>query len=130
MSGYTKTTALRNTITAQLRTVQGAVYYQNAADDAIWPYKVFDLRTVNLGDSTRDDLTLTVDVWDFAKDPKRAEAIADNIEALFNVANLPQETILPTFFRESRNTIDDPEKQIKHIQLTFLIQNYEREVQV
>ena len=45
-------------------------------------------------------------------------------EALFNDANLPQPTILPTFFRESRYPVEEDEKDHQHIQLHFLVELY------
>ena len=90
------------------------------------PYKTFELSRALLGDLARDDIDLCVDVWDRHPDSKRADEIADAIEALFNAENLPQETILPTFFRDTRYPVDDEDKTIQHVQLHFIIQNYTR----
>lgn len=119
-----KTADLRKLITAQLNTLTGATYYRRAPADAVHPYKTFSLSRVDLGDLARDDYTLTVDIWDHASDAKAVELIADAMEDLFNAANLPQDTILPTFFRESRYPVDDPDKDIQHLQLTFIVQLY------
>lgn len=120
-----KTAALRKLITSQLNTVLGETYYLHASADASYPYKTFEFFRVSLGDLERDDIDLCVDVWDIAADPKRVDEIADQIETLFNASNLPQETILPTFFRESRYPVADDDKTIQHIQLHFTVQNYE-----
>lgn len=120
-----KTTDLRKAIKAELDLTQGATYYRRAPADATMPYKVFDLRTINLGDTSRDDISLDVDIWDLSKDPKSVEDIADAIESLLNGLNLPQATVLPTFYRETRAMVDDPDKNIQHILLTFTVQNYE-----
>lgn len=119
-----KTADLRKLITAQLNTVPGATYYRNAAADATYPYKTFELSRANLGDLARDDIDLCVDVWDHGADTKAVDLIADSIEDLFNAVNLPQETILPTFFRDSRYPVKEEDKTIQHIQLHFLVQNY------
>lgn len=84
------------------------------------------MSSVNISDSARDDISLEVDLWDNATDPANIEALADEIEQIFNVANLPQEKILPTFFRESRVKSRTGNRNIQHIVLTFTIQNYER----
>ena len=120
-----KTTDLRKVITTELNKAQGSTYYRRAPDNASFPYKVFTLQNVSLGDLSRDDFSLVVDVWDRAADPKTAERIADRIEAILNAVNLPQNTIFPTFFRDSRLVIDDDDKDIQRIQLSFLIQMYE-----
>lgn len=90
----------------------------------MFPYKTFTLSRVDLNDSARDDFELIVDVWDHASDPKTVDAIADACEDLFNNQNLPQASILPTFYRASRFPVDDPNKEIQHVQLSFLIELY------
>lgn len=120
-----KTADLRKLITAQLNTTAGATYYLTAPDDADYPYKTFELSRIALGDLARDDVDLCIDLWDKHTDTKRIDEIADRLEDLFNAANLPQETILPTFFRESRYPVIDEDKTIKHIQMHFTVQNYE-----
>lgn len=122
-----KTLALRKLIKAKLDEVQGETHHRRAPEDAAYPYKTFILNRVNLGDLSRDDFDLQVDIWDRAADPKQIEEIADQLETLFNAANLPQATIYPTFYREGRITVDDPDKDIQHLLLTFIIQLYEVE---
>lgn len=121
-----KTKTLRKLITEKLRTVQGGVYHRIAPKDAAYPYKVFKLSDVSYTDA-RDDLELEVDIWDRSLDPKTAEDIADEIEVLFNDANLPAPPIFPTFFRDNRYTLDDPDKNLQHIQLRFLVQLYKED---
>ena len=120
-----KTAALRKLIREKLQTVPGESYHRTAPKDAAFPYKTFSLSSVVFQDSLRDDFELEVDIWDRAKDWKAAEEIADQVEALFNDANLPQPPIYPTFFRENRYSLDDPDKNLQHIQLRFLVQLYE-----
>ena len=121
-----KTKALRKLITEQLRTTPGAVYHRQAPQDAAYPYKVFTLSSVAFTD-TRDDHVLDVDIWDRATDTKTVEEIADQVEALFRDTNLPAPPIYPTFFRDARYTLDDPDKNLQHIQLRFIVQLYEEE---
>lgn len=122
-----KTTALRGLIQEQLLTVPGETHHKKATDNTTYPYKTYNLESINFPDSTRDDYDLVIDIWDRSPDPKMAEEIADQIEALFNVANLPRPPIYSTFFRDVRNNIDDPDKNLQHIQLHFLVQLYEEE---
>ena len=120
-----KTVALRKLIYEKLQTVPGASYHRQAPKDAAFPYKTFTLASVAFPNSLRDDFELEVDVWDRANDWKAVEEIADQIETLFNDANLPQANIFPTFFRDNRYSLDDPDKTLQHIQLRFLVQLYE-----
>jgi hypothetical protein len=121
-----KTRTLRKLVKEKLQTVPGETYHRRASKDAAYPYKTFTLASVAFTDA-RDDLELEVDVWDRSLDPKAAEDIADQIEALFREANLPKPPIYPTFFREARYLLDDPDKNLQHILLRFLVQLYEEE---
>lgn len=121
-----KTRALRKLVKKQLETVPGETYHKRASDGATYPYKVFRLASVSFTDA-RDDQELEVDIWGRSLDPKTAEDVADQVEALFASANIPAPPIYPTFFRESRHTLDDPDKNLQHIQLRFLVQLYKEE---
>lgn len=121
-----KTAELRALITARLNTLDGVTYYRHASDSATYPYKTFELTRVSLSDLARDDYDLTVDIWDRLADPKRADTIADEMEELFNAENLPQDGILPTFFRDNRYPVNEDDKLLQHVQLHFLVQNYTR----
>lgn len=120
-----KTAELRKLIKEQLQSTPGETYHFEAPNDAAFPYKTFTLKSVIFTDA-RDDFDLCVDVW-HRGDWKVVEEIADQIEKLFQSTNLPQSTILPTFFRENRYNLEDPDKTLQHIQLHFLVQLYELE---
>ena len=121
-----KTKLLRKLTQEQLLTVSGGTYHKKAPSDASYPYKTFRIESGTYTDA-RDDLYLEVDVWDRneAEDPKIAEDVADDVEHLFKDANIPAPPIYPTFFRESRFHVEDPDKSLQHIRLRFLVQLYE-----
>lgn len=121
-----KTAALRKLVCEQMQTVQGGTYYRSAPSDASFPYKTFTLTDASFLEA-RDDHLMDVDIWDRSPDPKVAEEIADQVERLFAAANLPQPPIYPTFYRDARYTLEDPDKTLQHIQLRFLVQLYEEE---
>lgn len=121
-----KTKLLRKLVKGQLETVPGGTYHKDAPKDAAYPYKIFTLASASFTDA-RADMVLEVDIWDRTRDPKNAEDIADQIETMFACANLPAPPIYPTFFRENRYNLDDPDKNLQHIQLRFLVQLYEEE---
>lgn len=123
-----KTILLRKLTQTQLKTVAGGTYHKKAPSDAEYPYKTFRIESGTFTDA-RDDLYLEVDVWDRNEfeDPKTAEDVSDQVEKLFCNANIPAPPIYPTFFRESRFHVDDPDKNLQHIRLRFLVQVYEEE---
>ncbi len=120
-----KTADLRKLVREQLQTTRGETYHREASERAAFPYKTFTLNSVSFMDA-RDDFDLCVDIW-HRGDWKVVEEIADQIEKLFQNTNLPQSTILPTFFREGRYNLEDPDKTLQHIQLRFQVQLYELE---
>lgn len=118
-----KTNALKEIIQSKIISVVSC-YYRMADPEALFPHAVYDFETIDLGDINRDDLILILDLWDKGNDTSRIEEMADQIEEMFNAANLPNEEVLPTFYRISRKPIDDEDKTIMRRQLKFQIQNY------
>lgn len=119
-----KTNSLKEIIQSKIDPIVKS-YHRFASTTNIFPHAVYNFENVDLQDINRDDLILIVDVWDKGNDTSRAEDIADQIEKLFNAANLPGEDVLPTFFRIGRKPIDDEDKTMIHRQLKFQIQNYD-----
>ena len=128
-----KTNEIRKLVTSKLTNEEfvkrygiKSVSYENADDDKVFPHIVFTLENINLGDLSRRDNILMIDVWDKSDSANLAEDIADEIEEMFWAQNMPQDLILPTFFLENRRTVKDEDKKIRHKQLEISIQNYER----
>lgn len=121
-----KTNDIRKLVQSKLKTVFNHVYYENADENTMYPHCVFSFSSIDLGDLSRDDLILNVDVWDRSTSAFMIEDLCDDVEALFNCQNMPQDTILPTFFRINRVPVNDEDKKIRHRLLKFQIQNYER----
>lgn len=98
------------------------VYHENAPKDSKYPYIVFN---VDDGFKThRDDYILIVDIWDRNESSMDIEELTDKIDQYLHGKNLPNEYVLPTFFREQRLKIEDPDKTLKRRQLRFDIQTY------
>lgn len=117
-----KTLELRGIVYGKLNKAESKAYYEIASDNAVYPYKVFTFGNIDLGDLARDDLFLIIDIW--GMDVKQVDAIADDVEEEFNASNDPGGNSYPTFFRVSRITVPDENKELKHRQLKLLIQNY------
>ena len=122
----TKTNALKKLIQTKLKTLTTDVYFETAADNALYPHIVFSFRSIDLGDLSRQDYMLDVDVWDKGKKTTAVDALCDQVETLLQAQNLPQTTILPTFYLVDRKSLLDEDKQIKHRLVRFQIQNYVR----
>lgn len=118
-----KTNALRKIIQSKISSIIKCDY-RYADKKEKYPYAVYDFESIDLGDINRDDLILIIDIWGEGNDTSGIEDIADQLETLFNAANLPGEEVLPTFYRVSRKPIDDEDKTLIRRQLKFQIQNY------
>ena len=121
-----RTNDLKKLIQEELKTITSEVYFQQARDNALYPHIVFNFRDINLGDLSRQDYVLEVDVWDKGTLTTTVDALADDVEDLLHTENLPQENVLPTFYKIDRKSIIDSDKDIKHRLIRFQIQNYVR----
>ena len=121
-----KTSILSDLIQSILLGFCSSVYRETAPDTAGFPHVVWELSSVDLGDLSRDDFFLDIDVWDRGTSAVRADDLMDRIEKAFRTVNLPQARILPTFYVDSRKNLPDADKRLKHRQITITIQNYER----
>ena len=122
----TRTNALKKLIQEKLKTLTTNVFFEQATDNALYPHIVFNFRTIDLGDISRQDYILEVDVWDKGTSTFQVDDLADKVEDLLHTENLPQEKVLPTFYKIDRKTIEDSDKTIKHRLIKFQIQNYVR----
>lgn len=125
-SDPSRTNELKKLIQTKLKTLTTNVFYEIAADNALFPHCVFNFNTVDLGDLSRQDYILNIDVWDKGKNSTAIDELCDKIETLLQGENLPQTHILPTFYLMDRKAILDEDKQIKHRLVRFQIQNYVR----
>lgn len=123
-----RTDELRACVRSVLKTIPEIkeVYYEVADKDAMYPHAVLTFSSVDLGDFNRHDIMVDVDLWDHGTESSTIEGICDQIEDLFNNLNAPSDEILPTFFTESKRSIPDEDKLIKHRLVRIQAQNYDR----
>ena len=121
-----RTNDLKKLIEAQLKTLTTNVYHEVAKNNAMYPHIVYSFERLELGDLSRQDYILTLDIWDKSTSTTRVDDLADSAENLLQGANLPQKSVLPTFYLIDRKNILDQDKQIRHRVVRFQIQNYER----
>ena len=122
----TRTNDLKILLKTKLNALTTNVFFEQATDNALYPHVVFSFREIDLGDLWRQDYVLEVDVWDKGTSTTRVDELSDEIEDLLQAENLPQENILPTFYKIDRKSILDSDKSIKHRLIRFQIQNYVR----
>lgn len=126
MANNTRTNDLKLLVQSRLKTLTTNVYYRIAKQDALYPHIVFNFERVDLGDLSRRDYILQVNVWDKSQNTHKADELADQVEDLLQAQNLPQDNVLPTFYLIDRHDVEDSDKLIQHREIRFQIQNYER----
>lgn len=119
-----KTIELRKLIVKLLKDVNKSVFYENANDKAKYPYIVYNLDNMNTVNYPRNDIILTIDVWDRSNSTVTVETLTDNIEDVLNMLNKPSKNLFPTFYLEDRMSIDDEDPLIRRRQLKFKIESY------
>lgn len=119
-----KTLELRKVIIKLLKEINSNVYYENATDEAEFPYIVYEIDSINFDYIERDDVILTINIWDKDRGSKTVDSLADDIEKKLKYLNNPTQTVLPTFYAISRTSIPDEDKSIRRRELKFQIQNY------
>ena len=119
-----KTIELRKLIVKLLKEVNKSVFYENASDKAKYPYIVYNLDNINTVNYPRNDIILTIDVWDRSNSTVTVETLADKIEDVLNMLNKPSKNLFPTFYLEDRMSIDDEDPLIRRRQLKFKIESY------
>ncbi len=102
------------------------VYYKIASDSTMFPHLIFTVKSINLGYLDRKDYLITIDIYTKGSE-KLANDIADDVERMFNNANMPCENILTTFFINGRRDVLDEDKKIQHIEIDIQAQLYEKE---
>ena len=122
----TKTNELKKLIKSIISEVINTCGFKKVPKDTMYPHATFSFSSVNLGDMNRNDYIIDVDLWDKGESTKRIDEIADNLEEVFNNKNIPQDSILPTFYLMDRRNVEDEDKDIQHVLLRIEVQNYER----
>lgn len=132
MKGMQMTNELRKLVKTKLGelvTEHGIanIAYQLAPDTPLYPHIVFTFDRISAqpDDLCRYDYRLIIDVWDRSDSMTKVLDISDAVIKKLSAKNIPQTSILPTFFYESSNNVIDEDKKIRHIQVTFQVQNYE-----
>lgn len=116
-----KTNAIRQYIKSKLNELCNGVYYQDASNEASFPYVVYDLKSYNNGTSATYDFE--VNIWGNGSQVD-LEDLADGIESMFEKNLNLSENGLLTFKWLNRGNVDDPNKELKRIMIKFDMSYY------
>ena len=122
---------LRKQLVIFLETKATRVYYQNAPEDATFPYVTFSLAS-SIEDYQREIFTLNVDVWDNSEATTTLETLVGDIDgdgAISSATGLHRKHFYSAnvqfdAYRATRLTIDDEDERIKRRQLVYNLYVY------
>ncbi|WP_297634770.1 hypothetical protein [uncultured Clostridium sp.] len=116
---------LRKLIKENLKTLGIEIFYEkNNKKEPKYPYIVYEIEESSFMYIEREDSILTINVWDKNDSTQQVENLAKAAKDMFLYANIPTETILPTFYLENILSIQDEDKQIKRRQLRIKVEMY------
>lgn len=111
---------IREQIRALLLPLSSIVYFQDAPDNAAFPYVTFNIPNSFMAGEV-EVWVLDVDVWDSATDSTALETLANNINMALHRARYIGDGFYFTIYREGRQTPDDEDPRIKRRKLTFQV---------
>jgi len=121
VSRYNLRTELRNI----MLTVCDHVYYEIAPDDSPYPYIVFELQdlTHNYGKTL---VELEINVIDYETSTASKETICDQLQALFNKADIMTAYYYLKVYRGLRQPVEEEDRMVRRSRMTFELHLHER----
>ncbi|TCT23391.1 hypothetical protein EDD68_107105 [Melghiribacillus thermohalophilus] len=121
-----KVIEIRKAIQSAIKEAHPNVHFENAPDDAAYPYIVYNLPD-SLNNGTLENFVLEVDGWDHPDngDSTALEMMMDTVDKAMNRKTF---VIAPdlffTIYRDSRETITEKDKRLKHRRYTYQARTY------
>ncbi len=119
-----KTISLRTELQMLFKTLTNGVYYEQAPDDAAYPYLVYELSELFSNDG-KTVFQLEVNLLDYGEDSFAIETLADDIQTALNKYYRISGIIEFTVYLGLRQTIKEEDKKIIRRRLLFEIQLHE-----
>lgn len=120
-----KMVELRTMILSSLKAVHPRVFFQQAPDDAMCPYIVYDLPN-STDDGSTEQVVLDIDGWDDKTDTTVLETLMDSIDKEIHrkTMTIPGQ-LSATFYRENRMALTDDDKRIRRRKYVYQIRTHE-----
>lgn len=103
------------------------VYFQDANDEAPFPYLVYDLPQSYFDDDL-EIFNLDIDLWDNKEDTTELEILSQSIWNELNRYHFINEDMQFSVYRQNRLTIEDDDPRIRRRTLMFQLRYHDRSV--
>lgn len=120
-----KTAALRGAITERLRAACPRVCYGQADRETVRPYLVYTLETISTADDM-ETMELEVNCMDYGSDTAPCEALADQVERLFDRWYYLNEEIQFSAYIDRRQPVTEEDRSVIRRRLLIEIHVTER----
>ena len=116
-----KTVELRRDIQQLLKSYYEKVFYRRSDSEEEYPYLVYTIEDIFQAK------VLNIDIWSQGSNTEEVETIADIIEKIDKEVITNENHALILYYNEDRKWVDDEDKNIQHINLSFEIRYYGKE---
>lgn len=104
------------------------VYHENAKENALFPYVVFNLPSSTIPENDSEVVVLEIDIWDYSRDGYDAtvgvEVLTNRVSEFFKYNRTLNEDYLMIFTKLNEFSLKDPDPNIKRKQLRYSIKYY------
>ncbi len=106
---------LRKLLHPYLKSIHPRVYFQDAPDDAQFPYLTYDFTQITNDGEEFETVALDVDGWDMPAggDTTALEALMESVNDALNKKTLTAENLAVTFYLDRKIPLRDDNKNIR-----------------
>lgn len=115
---------LRGILQTYFKLKHSRVYFQQAPDNATYPFVVYDLPN-SIDDGAMENFVLDIDVWDNSPNTTVLETLASDIDTGLHRITIVSNGLGATFYRENRQAMLDDDSRLRRRRLTFQIRTHE-----
>jgi hypothetical protein len=119
---------LRKALHKHLKTIHTRVYFQQAPDNAQFPYLVYNMPSLNDDGEGHQLITLDIDGWDAPEtgDTTALETLMASVNTGMNKKTIVTEDFAATFYLENKLSLTDDDPRIKRRKYVYQGRLFER----